>query len=126
MSNFEISKYFEDEPNFGGVLANDQLQHPWPDKVYILNLQNIDQAGSHWVTFYNGYYWDSYGMPPTKHVAQYTRWWNKNQYQSLAQNSCGYHAAYVAANILAGRNPEGKLIPNSYQHNERVLKQYFY
>ena len=49
MSSIQIHGYLKDNPLFGGVLANDQLKNPDPKKIYVLNLQNQDEPGSHWV-----------------------------------------------------------------------------
>lgn len=125
MTNFELMNYFKDEPKFGGVLANNQLTNPIKDKAYILNLQNLGEAGSHWVLYYNGWYFDSYGLNPTKHVSKYVKSYNPYQYQSLNQDSCGFHSAYVASNIINNKPPLGDLRPKQYRHNERVLKRYF-
>ena len=125
MSNYELNNYFKDEHNFGGVFANNELKNPQPGKAYIINLQNLGEAGSHWVFLYNSFYIDSYGLPPTKHISKFVKSYNPYQYQSLSQNSCGFHSAFVAANIINDKNPIGELQPMKYAHNERVLKRYF-
>ena len=69
-----LTSHFKGRKGFGGVFANDALQSQQiapgilPKKVYILNLQNSDEPGCHWTLLYNGTYYDSYGVPPTKAI----------------------------------------------------------
>jgi hypothetical protein len=109
-----------------GVYANDALKAPKRGCGYILNLQNVNEPGSHWTAFYDGSYFDSYGVPPTLKIARFTKKYNTLQYQSFDQESCGFHAVYVLKNIFAGREPYHGMIPGKYQHNERVLKKFFF
>ena len=89
-------------------------------------MQPSTDSGSHWCALYNGAYFDSYGSSPTQHVAKFTRVYNKEMFQSINQESCGYYAVHAIKNMLAGQSPSTDLIPHAYQHNERVLKKEFY
>ena len=114
-------------PTFGGVFSNDELTKVDLDKVYILNLQNSDQPGSHWTLLYAGWYFDSYGVPATKRMSQYVTSYNPYDYQGLSKNSCGHMCMYVASRIIAGLKPyTGDLVPNKSLHNENVLERFFY
>ena len=125
LSNFDIMDLFDGRKGFGGVKANNELQAPKKGLVYILNLQNLGEPGSHWTLLYNGWYFDSYGVGPTKDIARFTKSYNKHQYQGVNKESCGFYTAYVADHILNGLNPVGDLIPGKVAHNERILKKYF-
>lgn len=113
-------------PSFGGVFSNDELKNPEPTKIYILNLQNSDEPGSHWTLLHNGWYFDSYGVVPTRRIARFVKSWNKSDYQGLSRNSCGHFAIYVAVRLMAGLPPTSELIPNEQTHNEHILETFFY
>ena len=76
-----------------------------PNKAYIINLQNHNENGSHWVAIYKSHYFDSYGVVPTVSVSRYAKYYNVDQYQSLEQESCGYMAMYAIKNMMAGHIP---------------------
>ncbi len=114
-------------PTFGGVFSNDELMKPDPKKVYILNLENSNQAGSHWTLLYNKWYCDSYGVVPTKHISQFVTSHNTNDYQGLNRNSCGHFCCYIGSRIIAGLKPyTGDLKDDQQQYNEDVLETFFY
>ena len=126
MSSTEIVDYLRDNPLFGGVFANDQLKNPDPKKIYVLNLQNMDEPGSHWVLLHNRCYFDSYGTPPTTAIAPFVDYHNVGNFQGLNQSSCGYYTLYCADNIFFGRDPYEGLEPGKTEANERLLKKYFF
>ena len=113
-------------PSFGGVFSNDELNNPDRNKIYILNLQNSDEGGSHWTLLHNGWYFDSYGVVPTKRISRFVKSWNKNDYQGLNRNSCGHFCMYVAVRLMAGLPPTSELISGKQTHNENVLEAFFY
>jgi hypothetical protein len=110
---------------FAGIFSNDTLTNPNKNKIYIINLQNADEPGSHWVLLYNGYYFDSYGTVPTTNIAPYVKNYNTADFQGLNNSSCGYYCIFVANNIIAGVFPTTGLIPNSSRENEKVLEAFF-
>jgi hypothetical protein len=114
------------QPTFGGVFSNDELRKPDKDKIYILNLENSNEGGSHWTLLYDGHYFDSYGVVPTKRISKWVRTWNKDNYQGLERSSCGFFVMYVASHLMAGLPPMGELEPGKTEHNENVLRRFFY
>ena len=48
LTNFEIQKYYENEPRFNGVFSRDNLQKI-KDGAYIINLDDYSDIGTHWV-----------------------------------------------------------------------------
>jgi hypothetical protein len=131
LNNYQIEKYMKGQTMFGGVYSNDDWQNdphfagPDPKKIYILNLQNSDQSGSHWVLLHNHEYYDSYAAPPTQQIQPHVKRYNGNDYQSLYQDSCGYYVLFIADNIIAGRAPTHGLKDDESRYNENVLKKYF-
>ena len=46
LTNFEIQKYYQNEPRFNGVYSRDNLQKI-QDGVYIINLDEYSDIGTH-------------------------------------------------------------------------------
>ena len=64
LTNFEIQKY-QNEPRFNGVYSRDNLPKI-KDGVYVINLYEYSDIGTHWVALYlqnnNVTYFDSFGV----------------------------------------------------------------
>ena len=64
LTNFEIQKY-RNEPRFNGVYSRDNLPKI-KDGVYVINLDEYSDIGTHWVALYvqnnNVTYFDSFGV----------------------------------------------------------------
>ena len=66
MTNFEIQKYYQNEPRFNGVYSRDKLPNRIKDETYIINLDEYSETGTHWITLYslnyNVTYFESFGV----------------------------------------------------------------
>ena len=51
LTNFEIQKYYQNEPRFNGVFSRDNLQKI-KDGAYIINLHEYSDIGTHWVALH--------------------------------------------------------------------------
>ena len=51
LTNFEIQKYYQNEPRFNGVYSRDNLTEV-KDGAYIINLDKYFDIGIHWVALY--------------------------------------------------------------------------
>ena len=109
--------------NLHDVLNKDYLEHikPLPGS-YIVNLNNSDKPGSHWICFYlnNGvaYYFDSFGVSPPlevlKFIKRYTRriYINDKTIQKLNSGGCGLYCLMFLYHMTHYRLPKqtgGKL-----------------
>ena len=67
LSNFEIQKYYQNEPRFNGVYSRDNLQKI-KDGKYIINFDEYSDIRAHWVALYvqnnDVIYFDSFGVEP--------------------------------------------------------------
>ena len=54
LTNFEIQKYYQNEPRFNGVYSRDNLSDEIKDGAYIINLDEYSDIGTHWVALYVG------------------------------------------------------------------------
>ena len=61
--NFEIRKYYQNEPKFNGVYSRNNLPRV-KDGAYIINLNKYKSIGTHWIALYvngnNIIYFDSF------------------------------------------------------------------
>ena len=64
LANFEIQKYYQNEPKFNRVYSRNNL-HKIKDGAYVINLGEYKSIGTHWITLYvndNITYFDSFGV----------------------------------------------------------------
>ena len=65
LTNFEIQKYYQNEPRFNNVYSRDNLTEI-KDGAYIINLDEYSDIGTHWVALYvynnSVTYFDSSGV----------------------------------------------------------------
>ena len=65
LTNFEIQKYYQNEPKFNGVYLRNNLSKI-KDGAYVLNLNQYESIGTHWIALYvngnNIIYFDSFGV----------------------------------------------------------------
>ena len=66
LANFEIQKYYKNEPRFNGVFSRNNLPKKIKDGAYVINLDEYADVGMHWIAlFFNRYeivYFDSFGV----------------------------------------------------------------
>ena len=51
LTNFEIQKYYENEPRFNGVFSRDNFLKKIKDEAYVINLEYAD-TGTHWIALF--------------------------------------------------------------------------
>ena len=65
LTNFEIQKYYQNEPRFIGVYSRDNLPKI-KDGAYVINLDEYFDIGTQWIALYvqnnNVTYFDSFGV----------------------------------------------------------------
>ena len=67
LTNFEIQKYYQNEPRFNGVFSRDNLpNNNIKNGAYVINLDEYHDIGTHWVALYVNNkivtYFDSFGV----------------------------------------------------------------
>ena len=66
LTNFEVSEYYENEPRFNGVYFRDNLPAKIKKGAYIINLDEYEDAGTHWIALYvknkKVVYFDNFGI----------------------------------------------------------------
>ena len=81
LTNFEIQKYYKNEPRFNGVYSRDNLPKI-KYGAYIINLDEHYDTGTHWIALWvnnnnNATYFDSFGV---EHVPKEIKDFAKNKY----------------------------------------------
>ena len=49
LTNFEIQKYYQNEPRSNGVFSRDNLSNKIKDRVYVINLDEYADIGTYWI-----------------------------------------------------------------------------
>ena len=52
LTNFEIQKYYQNEPRFNGV-SRDNLPDKIKDGVFVINIKEYSDIGTHWFALYS-------------------------------------------------------------------------
>ena len=99
LTNFEITKYYENKSRFNGVYSRDNLPNKIKDGAYVINLDEYSDIGTHWVALWvninNVTYFDSFGV---EHIPKEIKTFIKNRniktnifrIQAYDSIMCGY------------------------------------
>ena len=52
LTNFEIQKYYQNEPRFNGVFSRNNLPKTIKDGAYLINLDEYADAGTYWIALF--------------------------------------------------------------------------
>ena len=52
LANFEIRKYYQNEPRFNGVYSRNNLPKRIRNTAYVINLDEYADVGTHWIALY--------------------------------------------------------------------------
>ena len=52
LTNFEIQKYYQNEPRFNGAFARDNLHKKVKDEAYVINLGEYADVGTHCLSLF--------------------------------------------------------------------------
>ena len=66
LTNFNIQKYYKNEPRFNGVFSKNYLPNKTKDGGYVINLDEYADVGTHWIALFCNrneiVYFDSFGV----------------------------------------------------------------
>ena len=137
LTNFEIQKYYQNEPRFNGVFSRNNLPKKIKDGAYVINLDEYADVGTHWITLFCNrseiVYFDSFGV---EHVPEEIKKFvgNKNIIPNIfrvqANNSvmCGYLCIGFLNFMLAGKKLSGftsTFSPYDFKKNDNIIRSYF-
>ena len=136
-TNFGIQKYYENEPRFNDVYSRNNLPKKIKDGVYVINLDEYADLGTHWIAlFFNKseiVYFDSFGV---EHVPEKVKEFighkniEANIFRVQANNSvmCGYFCIGFVDFMLAGKKLTdftNLFPPHDFGKNDRIIFSYF-
>ena len=52
LTNFEIQKYYKNEPRFNSVFSRNNSFKKIKDGAYIINLDEYEDVGTHWIALF--------------------------------------------------------------------------
>ena len=136
LTNFEIQKYYQNEPRFNGVYSRDNLPKI-KDGAYVINLDEYSDIGTHWVALYiqnnDVTYFDSFEV---EHIPKEIRTFigNKNiktnvfRIQAYDSIMCGYFCIGFIDFKLARKTLiefTNLFSPNNFKKNDDIILNYF-
>ena len=127
LANFEIQKYYQNEPRFNDVCSRDNLPR---------NLDEYSDIGTHWVVLWldnnDVTYFDNFGV---EHILKEIKTFinNKNiktnifRIQAYDSIMCGYFCISIIDFMLTGKTAEYKNLfsPNNFKKNDDITLNYF-
>lgn len=116
-TNFQLVNYAKQLkiPNFHVCMRDEikDLPNTLPINI-IANIHTSNQKGVHWSAMHidnnnNAYYFDSYGLTPTKEILNFTkgckvRERNTSEYQDFNDSYCGQLALFVLYKLNSSNN----------------------
>ena len=112
LTNFEIQKYYQNEPRFNGLFSRDNLLKKIKVGAYVINLDEYADVGTHWIALFCSrseiVYFDSFGV---EHVSEEIKEFIRNKnikayiFRVQASNSvmCGHFCIEFIDFMLAGK-----------------------
>ena len=112
LTNFEIQKYFHNEPRFNSFYSINNLPKKIKDGTYVINLDEYADVGAHWIALFcrrsEIVYFDSFGV---EHVPEEIKEFigNRNiianifRVQSNDLIACEYFCIGFIDFVLAGK-----------------------
>ena len=137
LTNFEIQKYYKNEPRFNGVFSRNNLPKKIKDGAYIINLDEYADVGTHQIALFCNrneiVYFNSFGV---EHIPEEIKEFigNKNIKANIfrvkANNSvmCGYFCIGFIDFMLAGKKVTdytNLFSPYDFKKNDDIILSYF-
>ena len=137
LTNFEIQKYYQNEPRFNGVFSRNNLPKKIKDGAYVINLDEYADVGTHWIALFCNrneiVYFNSFGVENVpEEIKKIIR--NKNIKANIfrikANNSVvrGYFCIGFIDFVLACKKLTdftNLFSPHDFKKNDRIILRYF-
>ena len=136
-TNFEIQRYYKNEPWFNGVFSRNNLPKTIKDEAYVINSDKYADIGTHWYALFcnksETFYFDSFGV---EHVSEEIKEFvgNKNikenifQVQANDSVMCGYFCMGFIDFMLAGKkltDYTSLFSPYDFKKKDDIILSYF-
>ena len=137
LTNFEIQKYYPNEPRFNGVFSRNNLPLKIEDGAYIINLHEYTDVGTHWIALFCNknevVYFGSFGVEHVpKEIKKFIN--NKNiiakifRIQANDSVMCGYFCIGFIDFMLADKkltDYTNLFSPYGFKKNDNIILLYF-
>ena len=137
LTNFEIQKYYENEPRFNGVISRDNLPKQIKDGAYVISLDEHKDTGTHWIALFckknEIVYFDSFGVEYIpEEIKEFVG--NKNikanifRVQANDSVMCGYFCIGFIDFMLASKkltDYTNWVSPHDFKKNDDIILSYF-
>ena len=134
LANFEISEYYENEPRFNGVYSRDNLPANVKKGAYVINLDEYEDAGTHWIALYiknkKVLYFDSFGVEHIpKEIIKFIK--NKDiianifRLQAYDSTMCGYFCIEFIDYMFDDKtliDYTNLFSPHDFKKNDKIIK----
>ena len=136
-NNIEISEYYKNEPRFNGVYARDNLPNKIKKGAYVINLDEYENTGTHWISLFvkanKVIYFDSFGV---EHIPKEINKFIGNKkirasifrIQAYDSIMCGYFRIEFINYMLKGKtllDYTNLFSANDFKKNHRIIKRIF-
>ena len=112
LTNFEIRRYYQNEPRFNGVYSRNNMPKKIKDGAYVINLDEYADVGTHQIALFciktEIVYFDSFDVEHVpEEIKEFIRYKNikANIFKIQSNNSiiCGYFCIGVIDFMFAGK-----------------------
>jgi len=134
LSNYELNEILKKfNINDVKIMSKDDKYDNKSNK-YIINMDNKDGKGTHWVAMIDSYYFDSYGLKPPMIIEKLLNnkyYYNDTQYQFLYSTNCGWYVLYFIIYFnnkqINNKNYNTFLNTlNNFNNNDNIIIKYIY
>ena len=136
LKNFEIQKYYQNEPRFNDVYSRNNLPIKIKNGAYVINLDEYADVDTHWIALSCNrseiVYLDSFGIEPVpEEIKEFVK--NKNIiahiFRVQANNSimCGFFCIGFTDFMLAGKKVTdftNMFSPYDFEKNDNIILSY--
>lgn len=117
------------------IMPKDYINNDIKDGQYIINLDNHNGPGTHWVGFIKNnniiYYFDSFGLIPPINIVKINNkmiYYNTYNIQDINEKSCGYYVLFFLYFMNKYNNNYKKMLNlfvNNQTNNKTILNNFF-
>ena len=137
LTNFEIEKYFENEPRFNGVYSRDNLLKTIKNGAYVINLDKYADLSTRWIALYvknnEVIYFESFGVEDVpKEIKRFIghKYIKANIFRIQADNSimCGCFCIGFIDFMFARRSLidfASLFSPYDFKKHDKIILNYF-
>ena len=131
-TNFEIQKYFQNEPRFNGVFSRNNLSKKIKDRAYVINLDEYANVGTHWIALFCNrneiVYFNSFGVENVPEEIKELIKANIFPVQANDSVMCEYFCIGFIDFMLASKkltDYTSLFSPHDFKKNDSVILSYF-